>query len=681
MSRVAPIPFRLSSAALILTALWAFPAAAQKLPAETYRQALAWSETGKLNEARFAIDAPNDPLFDKLLRWTDYTKSRGGSQFTELAEFIEANPEWPNQAALRKRAEELLRLEPDPARVLAWVAKTPALSRDGRIAEALALRATGREADAARALRRVWVEESFGAVEETEFLKQYGTVLTPADESARLDRLLWRGQSDPVKRQMARVDPTRRALAEARLRFQSGAVTGGPQGTEAALQKLSPALRQDAGLLYDRAKQARKTNDDATLKQILTQPIADPVRPDLWWNEREPSARRFLDAGDLAAAYKTVSLHGLPTSSPDWAEAEWMAGWIALKQAHAPLALKHFSAAHDQAKTPISKARAAFWAGRAAEAGPKPVDAKAWFERGGAHIATFYGQLSLAKLGRTDSLKLPVDPKPTPAVTNAFAKRETVQVVERLIAIGERNRIDPFLLRLAEVAPDPQTAVLAAAMAQQQGRLDLAALIGRRTLRDSGALLVEANYPILPIESSGPELALVHGLIRQESNFMVDVVSRAGAKGLMQLLPSTAKETANKIGVAYHEPRLTQDISYNTLLGQAYLARVLDGFTGAYALALAGYNAGPGRVRQWIAARGDPRQEGVDLVDWIEAIPFSETRGYVQRVLEATVIYRLRLPQATPSAGAARDIASLGPAWCLVGCPTRVAMDTPNASD
>jgi soluble lytic murein transglycosylase len=288
--------------------------------------------------------------------------------------------------------------------------------------------------------------------------------------------------------------------------------------------------------------------------------------------------------------------------------------------------------------------------------------------------------LSLARLGRVQALKLPADPKPTPAVATAFAKRETVQLVERLIAIGERNRIDPFLLRLAEVAQDPQIAALAAATAQQQGRLDLAALIGRRTLRDSGTLLVEANYPILPIESSGPELALVHGLIRQESNFMVDVVSRAGAKGLMQLLPSTAKETANKIGVPYHEPRLTQDIGYNTLLGQAYLARVLDGFNGGYVLALAGYNAGPGRVRQWIAARGDPRQEGVDLVDWIEAIPFAETRGYVQRVLEATVIYRLRLPQAPPST-AARDLASLGPSWCLVSCPTRVAMDAPNVSD
>lgn len=664
-----------------MAALSAVSANAQKLPPETYRQALAWAETGKLNEARFAIDAPNDPLFDKLLRWTDYTKNRGGSQFSEIAEFIDSNPEWPNQAALRKRAEELLRLEPDPARVLAWVAKSPASSRDGRIAEALALRATGKEADAVRLLRRIWAEESFGAVEEPEFLKQYGQLLTPADDAARLDRLLWRGQSDPVKRQMARVDPTRRALAEARLRYQSGAVLSGPQGTEAALQKLSPALRNDPGLLYDRVKQARKANDDAAVKAILTQSISEPVRPDLWWQEREPAARRFVDAGDITVAYKIASLHGLPQSAPEWTDAEWMAGWIALKQNQAALALKHFSASHAQSKTPISQARAAYWAGRASEAGPKPGDAKGWFERSSAHIATFYGQLALAKLGRTDSLRLPNDPTPTPAAVESFSKRETVKLVDRLVAIGERNRIDPFLLRLAEVAADPLTAVQAAAIARQQGRLDLSALIGRRTMRDSGVLLVEANYPILPIESNGPELALVHGLIRQESNFMVDVVSRAGAKGLMQLMPGTARETANKIGVAYHEPRLTQDIAYNTLLGQAYLARVLDGFDGTYALALAGYNAGPGRVRQWITARGDPRQDGVDLIDWIEAIPFAETRGYVQRVLESTVIYRMRLSRATPPATAARDLASLGPAWCLVGCPTRVALETPNATE
>ncbi len=681
MMRVARFSIRYALPAFIFAVVSPAPASAQRLSPETYRQALAWAETGKLNEARFAIDAVNDPLFDKLLRWTDYTKNRGGSQFSEIAEFIDANPDWPNQPALRKRAEELLRLEPDPARVLAWVQKAPAATRDGKIAEALALRATGRDADAAKTLRKVWVEESFGAVEETEFLRLYSSVLTPADDAARLDRLLWRGQTDPVKRQIARVDPTRRALAEARLRFQSGAVVGGPQGTEAAIQKLPTALRNDAGLLYDRVKQARKVNDDATVKQILSQSIPEPVRPDLWWVEREAVARRLVDAGDLTSAYKVASLHGLPQGGADWSDAEWLAGWVAFKQNQPALALKHFSAAHAQAKTPISQARAGYWAGRAAESGPKPADAKPWFERAGAHIATFYGQISLAKLGRADALRLPTDPAPTAAAKDAFAKRETVRLVDRLIAIGERTRIDPFLLRLVETAPDTQTSVLAASVASQQGRLDLAALIGRRALRESGALLIEANYPILPIESSGPELALVHGLIRQESNFMVDVVSRAGAKGLMQLLPSTARETATKIGVAYHEPRLTQDIGYNTLLGQAYLARVLDGFNGTYALALAGYNAGPGRVRQWIAARGDPRQEGVDLIDWIEAIPFAETRGYVQRVLEATVIYRLRLGQPTAVA-AARDISAIGPAWCLAGCPqTRIALDTPNATE
>lgn len=680
MVRVVLSCFRWSSAALLSVAVWVSPAVAQKLPADTYRNALAWAETGRLNEARLAVDAVNDPLFDKLLRWLDYTKNRGGSQFSELASFIDGNPDWPNQAALRKRAEELLRLEPDPARILAWVQKSPPASRDGRIAEALALRATGRDADATRLLRRVWVEDAFGSVEETEFLKQYGGVLTPADESARLDRLLWRGQADPVKRQMARVDPTRRALAEARLRFQSGAPVSGPQGVDAIFQKLPPTLRNDPGLLYDRVKQARKVNDDATARQILTQGISDPVRPDLWWLEREPFARKTIDAGDLASAYKIVAQHGLPTTSPDWSEAEWMAGWVALKQRNSAVAMRHFAAALDQAKTPISKARAGYWAGMAAEIGPKPADAKIWFERAGSHVATFYGQLALARLGRVDSLRLPADPKPIPGAEAAFANRETVQIVNRLIAIGEIRRIDPFLLRLAEIAPDPQTAVLAAAVANRQGRLDLAALIGRRTLRDTGTLLIEANYPILPIESSGPELALVHGLIRQESNFMVDVVSRAGAKGLMQLMPGTARETAGKIGIAYLEPKLTQDIAYNTLLGQAYLARVLDGFNGSYVLALAGYNAGPGRVRQWISARGDPRQEGVDLLDWIEGIPFSETRGYVQRVLESTVMYRLRLAQGNRSTPPTSTVSALGPSWCLAGCPQiQVALDAPPA--
>ena len=674
---------RLLIAAAILSLSLSTVALAGPSPqAENYRQALRKAEQGDLAGARALVAPTRDYLLDKVLYWLDLTRWRGGS-FETASEFLKTNPDWPGQGALRLRAEEWLALNPSNTTVVSWFEEHPPTTRDGRIRLANAYRGLGRETDGVGLLRRVWVEDNFSPVEERNFLTQYGALIQPRDDVVRLDRLLWRGQIDAAKRQMMRVDLAHRALAEARILFLT--VAG---GAHAALSKVDVAFYGDPGLVYARLKWDRVRNFDDEARAILLKPPVNLVRPELWWEERQIEVRRALAAGDNATAYRLAREHRL-TEGNDFAEAEWLAGWTALRAHDPQLALGHFRNLFLNARAPIVQSRSAYWAARTCEQLGQPADAREWYGKAAAHVTTFYGQLALAHLGSIAEAVLPPEPMPTPAAAKAFNAREVPHVVRRLSAIGETGRIDPFVLRLIDVAEQPDQMVLTARLAREAGRVDLALTVARRAFRD-GVTLIDAGYPVLPevtptAPNGGAEPALLHALIRQESNFAPEAVSRAGARGLMQLMPSTAKWIAGKYSLPYSEPRLTADPKYNLLVGQAYLNGVLDSFSGSYGLSLAAYNAGPGRVRQWMHDFGDPRDPGVDVVDWIEQIPFNETRNYVQRVLEGLQVYRLRMAKAGSPApsGASPAVSPLTPGapsasagWCLIACvaPTPVGL-------
>jgi soluble lytic murein transglycosylase len=652
--------------------------------AESYRQAFRKAEAGDLAGAKALVAAAPDRLLDKMLYWLDLTRWRGGS-FETASAFLKANPDWPGQGALKLRAEEWLALYPSHATVIEWFEGNPPTTREGRIRLANAYRAVGREIDGVGLLRRVWVEDNFGAPDEKAFLLQYGALIEPKDDVARLDRLLWRNQTDAAKRQMMRVDLGHRALAEARI-----LLTAAGPGAEAALERVGGPLHSDPGLVYARLKWSRINNRDADARAILLKPPADLVRPELWWEERQIEIRRALADGDNATAYRLAREHRL-TDGNDFADAEWLAGWIALREHDGKLALGHFRNLFVNARTPVVQSRAAYWAARALEQLGKPAEARDWYGKAAAQITTFYGQIAAARLGLANAAQLPPEPTPAEADADAFAAREVPRVVRRLAAIGEIGRIDPFVLRLVDVAEKPEQMALTAKLARDAGRVDLALTVARRAFRD-GVTLIDAGYPTVALPpTGGPEPALIHALIRQESNFAPDAISRAGARGLMQLMPSTAKWIAGKYNLPYSEPLLTIDPKYNISVGQAYLGGVLDSFSGSYVLALAAYNAGPGRVRQWIRDYGDPRDPGVDVIDWIEQIPFNETRNYVQRVLEGLQVYRIRMARApvtlsapsmlppgafpgvpAPPAAAAAEpvpgVPSAVAAWCLIAC-------------
>jgi soluble lytic murein transglycosylase len=608
-----------------------------------------------------------DKLIVKYERWAELSRGLAPASFAEISGFIEQNPDWPGQAGLKRQAEEALMLEGGDGTIITWFQDHEPQTREGRLRLGDALRAVGRGEEGNALIRRSWVEDSFSPTDEKLFLDKYAEIIQAPDHILRIDRLLWREQDEAARRQMRHVSADMQALAEARLKLQAD-----NGGIDAALARVPARLKDDPGLLYDRLRWARENGNDAQARDILLNPPSELIRPDLWWAEREIQARHAIneDNGDLA--YRLVRNHGLSGGGSEFAEAEFLSGWIAFRMLSKPeVGLQHFDAVYRAARYPAGQARGAYWAGRAADAVGETVAATDWYIKSASSITTFYGQLAASRLGAAEMVRLPAEPQPSQADKAAFAKRDVVRLVQKLAQLGGVERIDPFILRLAEQAGTPGNAALVAELARSTGRTDLAVQVARKVQRD-GIVLVDSGYPVLTMPKSPgePEAALIHALIRQESNFNAAAVSKAGAQGLMQLMPATAKSIATKLGLPFAASRLAKDPTYNMEIGQAFIGNVLNSFSGSYVLSIAAYNAGPGRVRQWLRDIGDPRDGKLETIDWIERVPFSETRNYIQRVLEGLQVYRLRLNHGTgsPRFGSFASAPEAGSPWCLIAC-------------
>jgi soluble lytic murein transglycosylase len=416
------------------------------------------------------------------------------------------------------------------------------------------------------------------------------------------------------------------------------------------MQRVPQELATDPGLIFERARwRQRKGRYDGVL-ELLDPPLPDAPRPELWWPQRHWAARQALLNGDISAAYRIASGHGLAAGIA-FAEAEWLAGWIALRFLDQPeQAFAHFARLHDSVNTPISRARAAFWAGEAAVAmeardrtGQWSIAAALWYADAAEFNTTFYGQLASRQLGQPITIATEATPLPGAEAQAAFAARDLVQAIRLLGEVGETATQEIFLTRLSTISDTESDYFLTAELALEQRRPDLAVKAAKAAAAD-GFLLLDHLYPFpaLP-EGETPEPALVLAVVRQESAFYTDAISGAGAQGLMQILPKTAKGLARDMKLRFSRSRLRADPAYNMKLGRAYLSDLTKRYGGSYILALAAYNAGPSRANGWIRAFGDPRDPAVDPIDWIESIPFDETRNYVQRILEGLVIYRRQL--------------------------------------
>jgi soluble lytic murein transglycosylase len=617
---------------------------------QIYVAAFNAMKRGDFNAAETLAAPARDRLPAQAIAFLNYSRNGSGASFSDIAAFVTAHPDWPSQKLLRTRAEEAIATATD-AQLVPWFRAHPPVLPAAQLRLAQIWLQSGRRGDAERLIRQAWIDGDYSAIEEKFMLERYHDVLRGEDNARRLDRLIWDHQTEEAKHMLKHVGQDTAALAQARL----GLAAMNP-GVERLIAKVPSRLQNDAGLLYERMRWRRHKDLDDDAASILEHPPADLVRAEAWATERLIIARRLLDDGQAARAYKLASNSGLSTG-PTFAELEFLAGWIALRNLKQPgTAYNHFVHLYHAVTLPISLARGAYWSARAAEAMGNASLAATWYDTAAPYVTTYYGQLAAAHLGATAATLKVSEPSPTQAEIHAFESNELVQLARDLAQIGDTDDLAVFLRRITDEAKTPADYALTARLARALARPDVAVFTAKRASY-AGVTLMDEGYPVADLPPGGnSEAPLVLAMTRQESAFDTRAVSSAGAMGLMQLMPATANKIAQLLHLPFSRQRLTQDVGYNVTLGRAYLDTLVDSFSGSYVLAVAAYNAGPARVHQWIAAHGDPRSANVDPVDWVERIPFTETRNYVQRVLENLQVYRFRLGSSLPTLSLASDL-------------------------
>ena len=583
-------------------------------------------------------------------RWSQLVgNSRMG--FSAYASFLLTYPGYPREERIREFAEKaLLDESPDPSTVIAFFDRYPPLTSEaaGRYATALA---SVRRFDARDKAVAAWRAGSLTPNAEATLLSLYRDVLTPADHDARMNALLWQGETQQAERQISFVSSGKRNVFMERLALLQGSAPG------SLGLSLPSNIASDPGYVYSRAVQARRSgNLPAEINMLTNRPLlSEPVpEPEKWVKELLTAARgagsesavKIASSIDDAFAPGTDISQGSYRLRDDYTSLVWLGGTEALWDLNdprraAPLFYRYGAAA----QTPGTRSKGFYWAGRALAKAGDTAGANRYFEMAAQYPHYFYGQLSLERLGRPLP-DLDTQPKavPTREERKAFMARPIVDAVRDVSRDGDWRTAVQFFREIADQAETEADHVLVAELAQEIGRRDLAVILGQSAHADGFGEFGEISYPLIP-NPPGTNWTMVHALTRQESQFAQNALSHAGARGLMQLMPGTAREQAGKMGLGYSLSELTNDATYNIRLGDGYFGRMMDYYGGATPLAVAAYNAGPGNVNKWLRANGDPRTGAVDWIDWLERIPIYETKNYVQRVLENAVVYEEIYPQ------------------------------------
>lgn len=612
---------------------------------DIYTRALEATRRGDWTAARGLAAQGHSPAARKLVEWRYLLDKNSGAPFSEIDAFLKDNPDWPGRDTLFARAEKAMPDTMPPSEVLFWFGNRTPQTGIGMVRMGEAMIAAGRAGEGRDLIRKAWIERAFEPDEEIALIQKHGDLFTPDVDRQRLNQLLWRDDISAARREMARVTASEQQLAETRLNL----IVNPPSG-EKMLSSLPDGLRDDPGLIFDRARlllmQGKEDQAPALLLKAPTRELAK-VNPDRWWGELNSAARDALEAANFHTAYALVQDTGL-TSGQDFSEAQFMAGWIALRFLKDPkAALPHFQAIADNTSRPISQGRAHYWSGRAYEAMGDLGGAWREYRLAAQNPATFYGQLALARMQPAPTLHVDDTNVNADSARADYAKDDLAAAIHVLADLGEEKMMREFAQAYVNAHPEPKYVELLASDLLHMGFREVA-LRAAKEASYNNVLLLDYSHPVISVPSykgpgAAPDPALVLGLIRQETEFDSEAVSAAGAKGLMQLMPQSAKIAAAQAHLPYKPNALLSDTTYNMQLGMTELSRNLASWSGSYILAIAAYNAGPGNVRKWIDLYGDPRDPGVDPIDWIEQIPFNETRNYVQRVIENMEVYRNRI--------------------------------------
>jgi len=611
--------------------------------ATRFRKGVRAAKRGRWTELNQKIRSLNDPIASDTLRWLRAARNPNVA-FNDITYVVQNLSDWPRITSIQSKAEKVLFDKPLSARkTIAWFAGRQPVSGEGRAALARAYYRIGDKASGDKWLRLAWRESKLTRKRQQDIFKLYRSKLTKADHAARADHLIWLGRRHHAKAEalLPHMGSANRKLMNARIRTASNR-----SGMDAAIKSVPGQLRNDPGLLYERAKWRRKkkTKEYAlpVYTQIQTAPVTEDGRKALW-RERRIMAYWAIEKKKYADAYKLCLNHGM-TRGEGFAAAEFLAGWLALTQLRQPRkAAQHFQTLKDGVSTPVSLSRAAYWQARAAEALGNG-NASAYFSEAASYPNTYYGQLAASQAnGHLAQVFLPPEAD-TRDIKPVFEGDPRIRAMHLLGEIREERYFSTFAFHLDDVLTDQRQLSLLSQLSKDYGYMRPSVRAAKQAGRFQ-TMLTESGYPIVEEIESLParfDKAFVYAIARQESEFEGNVVSSAKAYGMMQMINSTAKATARKHRIPYSVGRLTADNDYSAKLGAHHLHDLLDQFDGSYILAATSYNAGPHRSKQWIKKYGDPRKSNVDPIDWVESIPFSETRNYVQRVLENMQVYRAR---------------------------------------
>jgi soluble lytic murein transglycosylase len=607
------------------------------------KNAIDLARKTKTSEATVIEKTIGDPAAQKLVEWFILRNPDADARFGRYAVFIADNPSWPGMGLMRRRAEARLWQErSDATAVRSFIGDQPT-STKGRLALARALLAEGDRDGAGRWIREVWRSEELSERSETEVFETFRDLLTRDDHRARMDKRIGAKDFSAAKRAAQRLGNDELLIVKA----CAAAMTNETRGLD-RLDDVDTAARQDLGYALCRIHWMLRHDrmDDAVHLILAAAPETMALQDtDEWWRERRSLARKLLDLGKFQTAYEVVRDAALPANENYRADFYFMSGWIALRYLNDPAtARNHFAHIDDGSVNPIVLARANYWRGRAAEAIGDNAAMRASYEAAARHTTAYYGQLARARLGLEKlDLRAPLqaDPAGGPALSD-----EIVRAADMLYAVGERDVAVSFFVDLAEQSGDVATLAALGELCGRRGDARGMLEIGKTALA-RGLAVDHYAFPTIGIPQHNPigpeiERSIIYSVARTESSFDQRDKSSANAVGLMQVTPEAGRDTAKRFGVAYDWDRMVSDPVYNTQMGAAELSALLKEYTGSHIMTFAGYNAGRGRVREWVKQHGDPRDPNVDAIDWVERIPLAETRNYVQRVMENLQVYRVR---------------------------------------
>jgi len=599
------------------------------------------------NALKTAKKAKDKSIYN-FIEWRHLLTEGNKASFYDYLNFINANKDYPRLGRIKYLAEHKLSNEKiTPGKIIDWFGDKEPLSGYGKMILGESYILTGQIEQGKKLIKEGWITADLSKTELSLFRKKFKNYLNAEDYIQRADYLAWENNYSDLKRMLRYLPKDYELLYNARQLLMSKSY-----GVDQAIKNVPDRFKNDAGLNFDRLKWRRKRGRIDSSAEILLNVKNTKdylVRPDKWWDEREIISRSLIYEKKYELAYKIASNHALIEGS-DYAAAEWMSGWIALSFLDDPLLSKdHFQNFYNNVSYPISTSRGAYWLARSYKALGDNENSKKWFEEAAKYLTTYYGQLAFLELNPNENFELSKDMEVDKKYREKFYSKELVKIIYLLDELDE-DKYTKFILRhLANENIENGSEILASELSTNIGRFDFAIQIAKIASYEK-RFHNKFNYPIIstPKNINGrkiPESAFILSIIRQESEFDLNANSHAGAKGLMQLMPYTAKLVAKQAKLPYVKSRLTTDPEYNINLGSHYIAGLILDYDGAYPYAIAAYNAGPNRVKYWKKINKDPQKKQIDYVDWIELIKFRETRNYVQRVLENYNVYRYILEQ------------------------------------